>query len=171
VVFDDDEVFAGRIDSLLNLSAAAEYYLFTNLILAHDNIVKNYFLARYPDATGFMMLPWDLEASWGIMWHGGESSSKGILSNNLFDRLIELDVKEFNDLLEDRWEYYRASFFQLDSLVHPVRQNVNLLKRSGAIDRENNRWEDIDIDMDEELLYYSQWLTLRLAYLDQVFDE
>lgn len=170
VVFDEDGIFSQRIDTLLNLEAAAEYYLFTNLILAHDNIIKNYFLLRYPNESEFLMLPWDLEASWGIMWHGGESSSNGVLKNNLYNRLIELDVKEFNELVKDRWEYYRESIFQLDSIKAPVLRYSDLLVRSGAIERENSRWENVDIDMNLQINYFTQWLTLRLAYLDQVFD-
>ena len=170
VVFDEDEVFSERIDTLLNLAAAAEYYIFTNLIQAHDNIIKNYFLARYPDESRFLILPWDLEASLGIMWRGDEDSSNVMVENNLYKRLMELDVEQFNDLLEDRWEHHRESIFQLDSLLAPAQVYTDLLKRSGAIERENRRWEHVDIDMDYELLYLSQWTTLRLKYLDLVFD-
>ena len=159
-----------KIDTLLNLDAAADYYLFTNLLMAHDNIIKNYFLTRYAGESRFLMMPWDLEASWGIMWHGGESSTEGILKNNLYKRLMELDVEEFNDLLEDRWEHYRESIFQLDSLLAPALFYTDLLKQSGAIERENNRWEGVDIDIDQELQYFTQWTALRLEYLDQDFD-
>ena len=124
------------------LDAAADYYLFINLLLAHDNIIKNYFLTRYANESQFLIMPWNLEGSWGIMWHGGDSSTEGILKNKLYKRLIELDVEEFNDLQ----------------------------KQSGAIERENNRWEGVDIDIDQELLYFTQWTALRLEYLDQDFD-
>jgi len=170
VVLEEDDVFTARIDTLINVDLMADYYLFTNLILAHDNIVKNYFLARYPDESNFLILPWDLEASWGIMWHGGKSTTNGLLENNLYDRLLELDVEEFNDLLESKWENYRESLFHLDSLMAPALHYTALLKRSGAIERENKRWSGVEIDMDQELQYLSNWMTLRLRYLDQVFD-
>jgi spore coat protein H len=170
VVLEDDEIFTARIDTLINLDAFAEYYLFTNLILAYDNIIKNYFLARYEHESAFLILPWDLEASWGIMWHGGESSSQGLLRNNLYDRLLELDVEEFDDLLASKWESYREGIFHLDSLMAPARNYTDLLKRSGAIERENSRWLSAEIDMDQELQYLLNWMTLRLNYLDQVFD-
>ncbi len=170
VVFDGNGMFTGRIDTLLDLNVAAEYYLFTNLILAHDNIVKNYFLARYPGTSQFLFTPWDLEGSWGIMWHGGESSTNGLLHNNLYTRLRDLDVNDFNDLLESKWEDYRESIFQEDSLLAPAEAYADLLNRSGAIERENQRWESVDLDIDQALIYYSQWTSLRLDYLDLVFD-
>lgn len=170
IVVGDDNEFTEKIDTLINLECAADYYLFTNLILAHDNIIKNYYLTRYPAESRFLMLPWDLEGSWGIMWHGGESSTYGMLENNLFNRLLDLEVEEFDDMLESRWSYYRESIFDLDSLIAPARHYTNLLKRSGAIERETGRWKGADIHMDEELQYLTQWTRLRLEYLDEVFD-
>lgn len=170
VVYDGNGVFAGRIDTLLDLNVAAEYYLFINLILAHDNVIKNYFLARYPGTSQFLFSPWDLEGSWGIMWHGGESSSTGILGSNLYTRLRDLDVNGFNDLLESKWEDYRESVFQEDSLLAPARAYADLLNRSGAIERENQRWESVNLDIDQALIYMSQWTSRRLEYLDLVFD-
>ncbi len=170
VVLDENELFTEKIDSLIDLECAADYYLFINLLLAHDNIIKNYYLARYPDESRFLILPWDMEGSLGIMWNGRDYKTEGILENNLYNRLRELDVKGFNDLLENRWNSYRESIFLLDSLLAPARRYTGLLKRSGAIERENGRWQGVEIDIDYELLYLSQWTTLRLAYLDQVFD-
>jgi hypothetical protein len=170
VVYDSDAVFKERIGTLLNLEVAADYYLFTNLILAHDNIVKNYFLARYAGESRFLLLPWDLEGSWGIMWDGDPSSSNGLLKNRLYDRLKELDAGGFNHLLEEGWEEYRASIFQQDSLSAPFERDVGQLLASGAIDRENRRWPGVNISLAEELEYFMQWTTRRLTYLDQVFD-
>ena len=170
VALEEDDVFSAQIDTLLNLDEVADYYLFTNMILAHDNIIKNYYLARYPNETSFLLMPWDLEGSWGIMWHGGQSSTNVVLENNLYDRLLELDVEEFEDLLEAKWENYRESVFRADAIMAAAMTYADILKGSGAIERENDRWQDAEIDMDQELQYLSDWITLRLQYLDLVFD-
>jgi spore coat protein CotH len=170
VILDSDEVFKDRIVSLIDLEAAVEYYLFINLILAHDNIIKNYFLAQYTDDSSFLLLPWDLEGSWGIMWDGDHSLSHGMLENGLYKRLMELDVEDFREKLERSWEQYRTSVFMEDSLTAPFKRNVDLLKRNGAIERENLRWPGAASDMRAELDYLRQWTALRLDYLDQVFD-
>ena len=170
VALEADDVFSAQIDTLVNLDEVADYYLFTNMILASDNIIKNYYLARYPNETSFLLMPWDLEGSWGIIWNGGQSSPNAMLTNNLYDRLLELDVKEFEDLLEAKWENYRESVFQADSIMAAAMTYADILKRSGAIERENDRWQDAEIDMDQELLYLSDWISLRLQYLDLVFD-
>jgi len=171
VVLDEDEVFRAKIDTLIDLDCLAEYYLFINLVLAWDNIIKNYILARYPDGSPFLILPWDLEGSWGIMWDGDPSSGNGLIDNNLYKRLLELDVAGFDDMLESKWEAYRRSTFRLDSLLAPAIRYADQLKKSGAIERENRRWKGAGIDMDLELRYLSDWTALRLDYLDRVFDE
>lgn len=169
VVFDADDLFDERITGLLNLEEAAEYYLFANLILAHDNIIKNYFLARYPDQTRFLILPWDLEGSLGIMWDGEPSSCGGFLENNLFKRLMEQNVDEFNGFMKERWEFYRESLFRADSLLEPARAYSRLLIESGAIDRENRRWPDAETDLNRELDYLTDWTMQRLSHLDRVY--
>lgn len=170
VVFDPDGVFEDRIEDLLNLEVAADYYLFTNLINAHDNIIKNYFLARYAGETQFLLLPWDLEGSWGITWEGDPISSNELLNNRLYERLIELDVGGFNKLLEEGWKEYRETIFHRDSLASPFSRNVERVMASGAIDRENRRWKGEDIALVRELDYLLQWTSARLEYLDQNFD-
>ena len=86
-------------------------------------------------------------------------------------RLLELDVADFDDMLESKWEAYRRSIFRLDSLVEPAFQYGDLLMRSGAIERENRRWKGAGIDIEHELAYLSDWTARRLKYLDEVFDE
>jgi len=93
-----------------------------------------------------------------------------LVENNLYTRLLELDVNEFDDLLESGWEKYRETIFQEDSLLAQAFYYVDLLQRSGAIERENKRWETIDLDLDQGLLYFSQWTTQRLHYLDQILN-
>jgi len=171
VVQDEDELFRTKIGTMIDLDCLAEYFLFINLVLAHDNIIKNYFLARYPDGSPFLILPWDLEGTWGIMWDGDPSSSNGLIENNLYIRLLELDMADFNDMLESKWKAYRRSIFRLDSLVEPAFQYGELLLRSGAIERENRRWKGAGIDIEHELAYLSDWMARRLKYLDEVFDE
>jgi spore coat protein H len=170
VVLDDDEAFERRIDSLIDLENAAEYYLFINLILAYDNAGKNIYYARYSDQSRFFMLPWDIEATWGRMWDRTNSLTVGLPGNNLFDRLIELNVCGFNDHLRMKWDAYRETIFHKDSLMHDIDRNYVMLKQSGAIDRENARWEDIQIDFDQEYVYISAWIEARLDYLDSHFQ-
>ena len=48
--------------------------------------------------------------------------------------------------------------------------NYRLLKNSGAIDRENERWPEIQIDFENEYEFIIDWIKHRLDYLDEYFD-
>jgi hypothetical protein len=170
VASSNDETFASEIADWIDLENAVDYYLFINLLSAWDNTGKNTFLVRYTDISPFFILPWDVEASWGRMWDGANSNPWGMITNRLFDRLIETDAGGFNEKLEETWEAYRSDVFSMGSLTGLINRNYGLLVSSGAIERENWRWEEAMIDLDQEYDYIGDWLQKRIDYLDQHFD-
>lgn len=169
VVLDDDEAFRSKVGMLFDLENAADYYLFLNLILGYDNTGKNIFYARYSNQSQLFIIPWDVEATWGKMFNMENSSTFGILSNDLLDRLIDLNVEGFSDNLGIKWDEYRASIFSSESLMEPINQYYNQVKGSGAIERENTRWGEPEINYELEYDYISDWIEGRLNYLDQKF--
>ncbi|MCP4309768.1 MAG: hypothetical protein GY790_00765 [Bacteroidetes bacterium] len=169
VVMEDDKTFKSRIGKLVDLENAAEYYLFMNLILGYDNTGKNIFYARYTEQSPLFIIPWDVEATWGKMYDMGNSLTVGILSNRLFDRLIDLNMDGFGDSIWMKWDEYRASIFSYESLMEPISQYYLQINESGAMERENARWGDLEIDYDLEYEYISSWIEGRLNYLDKNF--
>jgi len=169
VVLETDEAFKSKIGSLLNLENALDYYLFMNLLLAYDNMGKNIFYARYSNQSQFFFIPWDVEATWGKMFNMTNSLSIGILTNHLFDRLIELNVDGFRDKIGVKWQEYRTSIFSSDSLTDPLHLYYMQIKEAGAMKRENDRWDDIEINYDLEYEYILAWIEERLEYLDDQF--
>jgi spore coat protein H len=170
VVLDHDSVFTARIGKLIDLDNASDFYLFVNLILGYDNVGKNIYYARYTDRSRMFMMPWDVEATWGKMWDLTNSNTFGILGNHLFERLIELNVEGFREELLHEWSDCRQGIFHYDSLMLPVSRYCSLLTESGAIDRENARWEGAAIDFAGEHAYISEWTGDRLKYLDGHFE-
>jgi len=169
VVFSEDDEFEDSIGSFIDLENAVHYYLFLNLAKAIDNRGKNTYLARYTDQSPFFILPWDFEASWGISWDRSRYDPKNTVSNQLFERLIETDADDFKEKLETEWSELRKGDFSEKALLDPITEYYKLLKGSGAIDRENARWEDIMIDLDAEYEYITGWINDRLSYLDMHF--
>ena len=170
VVLKSDEEFVASIDSLIDLENVADIYLFYNLISAYDNIGKNNFYARYTDQSRFFIIPWDLDYTWGRLWKLSEVGPGGIISNSFFRRLIRTDVDDFNELLEERWENYRRTVFHRDTLMAAVDRYSSALKKSGVIERENSRWEDVEIDFEYEYNYITDWIERQLLIQDRYFD-
>ena len=171
IVNAEDDEFESKIVSMIDMENAVDYYLFINLLRAFDNAGKNIFLARYSDQSRFFIIPWDMDGSWGIWWNGDKAGSEGMIENQLFLRLKETDAGNFNDLLESRWDEYRSTIFSKESLLSPISKYYSAMTSSGAMDRENSRWEDISIDPQMEYEYISQWIDARLLYLDEKLDD
>lgn len=169
VSLESDEIFIDQIGTQLDLENAANFYLLLNLIMGWDNVGKNVFLARYTEQSRLFFLPWDLEASWGRSWKMEDQNPWGIVGNGLHERLISLNAQGYKDSLSVMWENYRTSVFKEESLQQLVDSNYSILKKNGVIQRENKRW-DLNLDLEAEYLYLSDWLEKRLLILDQHFS-
>lgn len=171
IVYAEDDEFESRIVSMIDLDNLVDYYLFINLIRAFDNAGKNTFLARYTDQSRFFIVPWDMDASWGIWWDGTKTGSDGMIENQLFIRLKETDAGDFNQRLESAWNQYRSTIFSEESLLSSISKYYTAMSSSGAFYRENSRWDDISIDPQMEYEHISTWIEGRLHYLDEKFDD
>lgn len=171
IVSAEDAVFKSRIASVIDLDNAVDYYLFINVLKAYDNSGKNTFLSRYSFQSRFFIIPWDMDATWGIWWDGTEANSGGHIENQLFTRLMDTNAGGFKDQVLSSWELYREGIFSKDSLLLPFSQYHQAMLKNGAYERENERWEEISIDPNSEYEYVSKWIEARLRFLDDKFDD
>jgi spore coat protein H len=169
VVEADDHEFTQKIPEMIDLQVAADYYLFLNLLKGVDNSGKNIFYAKYTKDAPFFIIPWDLDATWGRRFDKRNSAESGIQTNNLFKRLIALDVEGFNDMKTQSWAQYRQGAFHKDSIMAVVDQYYWKVRESGAMERELRRWPELEIDMEIEYTYIESWISSRLENLDREF--
>jgi hypothetical protein len=169
VVSSGDAEFREKITGMIDLNNLADYYLYINLLMAWDNAGKNTFLVRHSAHRPFFILPWDVEASWGRMWDGTDSKYYGLVANHLFNRVIETNAGNFNELLEEKWEEFRSDGSGVSELLDQATSYCSRLAENGTMERENERW-DLDIDIYAEHRYLSDWFEARVEYLDHYFD-
>ena len=171
VVYGSDSYFEDNIESHIDLDIALNYFLFINMILSYDNTGKNIFMARYDTQTPLFQIPWDLEASWGLTYTREKTSERGFLGNHLYNKLIETNTKSFSTAYKELWYEYRESIFSEEALLKPIEEYYTLLKSSGAIERERNRWTEYPVDIDAEYEFIITWIKARLAFLDVYLAE
>lgn len=169
IVNGTNEVFKEQIDSRIDIDNLVDYYIFLNLTSAADNTGKNTFLYQGNSNEKFKIIPWDLDGTWGLVWDGSEMSSQLILSNNLFDRLIQLNVSDFKNKLKERWNNLRTTAFLKNELENVFKKHFETINESQAIALENSKW-DINIDVEVEKVFLLTWLENRLFFLDNYFD-
>ena len=91
---------------------------------------------------------------------------------NLIVRLKELNPNNFIEKANNRYNELRKTYLSTNNLVKRYQDYYNILKLSGAAEREENKWsEDSDINGDElnferEIDYITDWIKQHMQYLD-----
>mgnify|MGYP000237569981 CR=1 FL=1 len=93
----NDDTFLDSIESMIDIDNAIDYLLFINAIQANDNSGKNMFIFRYDEGYRLCYLPWDLDLTFGNKNspYTVDDPDDLILTNNLFDRLFDLEKKKY----------------------------------------------------------------------------
>lgn len=166
-----DNDFFNEYKNKINSDNSIDYFIFINLLRATDNVGKNLYIAKYDTNEPYFYVPWDVDGTFGSIWNGHEDVTNDLLSNGLYNRLInDCSADGFREKLNLRWQELRNTFITHDKLMAMLTANYNLLKENGVYEREHLAWPDYNAD-EGEIEYISTWLTNRLSYLDIKFSE
>ncbi len=168
VASSNDSAFEQKLPTYFNVDNLVDYFLFINTIRATDNLGKNFYLAKYNTDTPYFIVPWDMDGVLGTIQAGKRiPTTDDILSNNLFDRMLE--NKNLKNKMNQRWQELRAGAFQSESLAMRIEKRYQKLASTKMYERDALAW-DINHDA-EHLEYMLDWLKKRLTYLDTYFTE
>ena len=183
VVNANDDEFISHIDEYFDLPVVLDYYLFINILGAIDNTGKNMYWAVYDKQEDKKITPavWDLDLTIGCSTL--EQYSKEFTSPEyplldpfrLITRLKQLNHNHFNQKVLERYKELRKTYFNSTNLFSRYESYYNILKQSGAVEREEQKWSgdsDIygyEINFKKELDYIQSWINKRIAYLDKQF--
>lgn len=168
VVNSSDVEFKNNIAQYIDTDNFVDYYLFVCLFSGYDNLGKNWMFYKQNPQGKFIIIPWDLDATWGrdhaatLVWHSNT------ISNHFFDRLITLNANNFKDKLKDKWNTLRGNEFAYSTLIAIFNQNFETLNNSQIIPIENQIWS-LSINLQSEQQYINGWISQRLYFLDNYF--
>ena len=115
-----------------------------------------------------MIVPWDLDATWGRNALGNTTQIDHKNTNRLFKRLQQLNPQGYNQRLVQRWNELRLNQFSESNLLDLFSADFEKLNHYQIIETENTLWQQsLNITQEEE--YIKAWIIQRLAYLDSVF--
>ncbi|MDI9536219.1 MAG: CotH kinase family protein, partial [Bacteroidota bacterium] len=130
---------------------------------------KNTFLIKSAQTGKFVIIPWDLDATWGLFWDGTYTEPTFITTNYLYDRLFELNPNDFKTKLKNRWFALRQNVFSQEEILLEFEKPLSLILKSGIIEKENLIWK-LNINTEAEYNYIKTWISARLNYLDNYFS-
>ena len=180
VVNATDDDFCAGVATRFDLPVVRDFFLFTSVLCAIDNVGKNIYWAVYDQTADQRLTPalWDMDITAGQRtaerWNPDYSSPEldmgpGI---NLVHRLLETNACGFADSCVARYRQLRLGVLSLDSLQARYRQMARTLADAGADLRDERRWQgDTDLygyglDLSQEADYICQWIERRLRHLD-----
>ncbi len=167
IVKGTDAEFTQSIGSLIDLDNVIDYYLFINLCGGTDNLGKNWHFLKKSPADKFLIVPWDLDGTWGKNTVG-EPHNLNVLSNRFFDRLKDLNPENYNQRIRQRWTQLRSNQFSEAHILALFDDNFSRLQHYGILQTENNLWHQ-SLGIEQEQAYVESWVINRLAYLDELF--
>ena len=180
VAHSSDADFISHVGDYFDMPVLIDYYIFLFVLNAFDNRGKNMYWAVY-DKTQDKKLTiavWDLDGSagqrWIDQWIPDSSSPDYPFADNinLYYRLRQLNADAFNEKVLARYQQLRATCLSTDSLVKRYQDYDELLKNTGAAQREEERWSgdsDVrgeEISFQKETAYITDWITRHMQYLD-----
>lgn len=176
---DNWQLLTDSIGNYFDMPVLEDYFIFIVALQAFDNEVKNIYYSCYDKTLGpprLTMTPWDLDVSLGSQAIVGldvnpEQGLRWIMHLAMGDSFNHSDY--YHKRIVKRYWQLRDTWLSTENMVARFRQAVNELEDCGAAAREEARWSgDSDIsgkvlDISAEMEYVADWITRRMAYLDE----
>ena len=183
----DDITFSTEVAEYFDVPALIDYYIFLEVVNGIDNRGKNMYWAVFDKKQEKKLTPaiWDLDATVGQNWTDNPLHPENVAANNqlgidvlnIYNRLIKLNVDNFNKKVEDRYNKLRQTYLDTNELINRYYDYYQMVSQSGAATREENKWSyDTDIagnklNFQEEYAYIAEWLKERMSFLDEKFNK
>ncbi len=164
-------------DEMIENNFCSDNYVnFRVLIMAlnalDNSSTKNLYLSlkNLNSDTKVLITPWDLDLSFGMEWVKTEKSEgpRKCYENVMLVEENTSNCYNYPKNLKSRWKYLRKNVFN-DKVIDEIVSNYyNELTVTGAIDRENSKWEDVDLDV--EFNEIRDWCNKRFIAIDEYMN-
>ena len=163
----------------VNTANLSDVFMFLMVTSASDNHYKNmYFAAEVARDGEYVMkqIPWDLDYTFGNVFYGESPNLVRFLedysciyADSTLPRLKFANPEEIGTAFLARWHQHRESFLKTEEILRLLKENQRYLAETGAVVRENQRWQEFPVNMDiSGLLQYQEE---RMRWLDAYFTE
>lgn len=163
--------------SHIDLSNMCDLFMFTMACSANDNIYKNIYYAARVDEDGnhvMYQVPWDLDLTFGneFVWNDGvaivfNDDVAVVWGEAAALKLLEEYPDALGPYLAGRWQEARDTYLATENVLGLITENRDYLSATGAILREQEKWQNVEPDIASLLQYETE----RLEWLDGYFAQ
>lgn len=171
------EDFAREIADVASVENQLDYWIFNNVTMASDNTFKN---AYYAVKDGLVYtLPWDLDISFGLGWNGDGATNYLYRNPDSITRTYDFQagrrlIKYYDgaaDYVKERWQQLTESgVVTAEGIIENARAHYDLIRSSGALTRERERWSTVSY-ADDAMEYFESSVRARIKWLDKYINE
>lgn len=174
------EELALYLDRYTWLPNQIDYYLFTLLLQARDNELKNHDYIAYRETEGHRILeaPWDLDLILGLVWNVNMPMNINAFwgtpgyvvppRDSHIQRAIEQENTEIIRAVQQRWGDLRADEWSNARLLERIDAYERDLFDSGAVHRDRIRWPYAAYT--DSLDSFRSYLLDRIDVIDDLID-
>lgn len=171
----DGSEFTALAEQVMDRDQILEYWLFLNLSMAADNTWKNTYYAKINGK--WQAFPWDLDITFGLGWNGDMANNflyeQAGMDTRTYDlqagrRLLKY-VKGCAEQIRDRYYALKeAGICSADALIADAEEEWDLLHRSGAWQRNLERWPSVSST--DSLDYFKKTVRTREKWFEDYLD-
>lgn len=163
-----DEEFKQNIGNYVNLERTIDTIIYTQTIMAVDNLAKNILWLTYDGVHWFSSM-YDMDATWGLIWHGESYCSDdanlftNVNCNKLWQRIISLYKKE----IAIRYFELRMNVLSMGNIVEQFNSFDNsIIEEIRNVERE--RWTEVPSQDTNNIQQIINYIEKRFIYLDNL---
>lgn len=178
------EPMGGEPEFRINIENCIDYAIFVQMTAAEDNVFKNSCVSakKIGDVYEIRKNPWDLNLTWGCCWSdipNAQNRNVVFLEKEAYEteryfcsdakQLLADNPREISSRMYERWKQLRISSCSDESMLMMLDYELGILRRSGAMVREQNLWNTWSYGSTETEL--ESFIINRLHYLDDYYAE
>lgn len=183
------EDFNAKFEQHFDMNSVVDGFIFLNMIVAHDNIGRNTFwiLRNVNESKKFIHGLWDLDGTLGRQWHRyTEDPNQGWVASGfrIYERIINENPAGIHQKIYDRWQEIKDGALAPSNFNEIVENYANIQIKSGARNREVERWKSRDMndrpnwgydnvyydDLESEIAYMKDWWQKRHTKLNSLIN-
>lgn len=183
------EDFNAKFEQHFDMNSVVDGFIFLNMIVAHDNIGRNTFwiLRNVNESKKFMHGLWDLDGTLGRQWHRyTEDPNQGWVASGfrIYERILNENPAGIHQKIYDRWQEIKDGALAPSNFNEIVENYANIQIKSGARNREVERWKSRDMndrpnwgydnvyydDLESEIAYMKDWWQKRHTKLNSLIN-